>query len=119
MVEVSTTWVARRSRGPAIDRATCSDAGPSGKAEDDDVGAARPAAATSPTNVGPVGAPLRAGDVVADDLVTRPDEVRRQDAAHVAETDEADRRHGQPPLCSAARTASSDRRAETPAGAPQ
>ena len=53
------------------------------------------------------------------DMVPGPDEIPRQDAAHVAETDEADRLHGHSSSCSSARTASSDRRAETPAGAPQ
>lgn len=68
---------------------------------------------------GPYRIPPGSGDIVADDIVARRDEVPRQDAAHIAEPDEANRRHSQSSFCSSARTASSDLRAETPAGAPQ
>ena len=61
----------------------------------------------------------RAGDVVGNDVEAGADKIRRKSAAHVAEADEADRRHRQPSFCSSDRTARSDRLAETPAGAPQ
>ena len=119
MVEVSTTWSTRRC-GSCGDRPRH----PLGRiavgqAQHDDVGAAGQLGRRSATNAAPVGVPLRSGDVVADDVVARADEVRRQDAAHVAEADEADRRHRQPSLLCRRAPASSARRAETPAGAPQ
>ena len=88
------------------------------KAEDDEVGAARQLGQVN-DELGPCGAPTRSGNVVAQDLVTRLDKIPRQDAAHVAEADEADRLDAHSSSRSSARTASSDRRAETPAGAPQ
>ena len=78
-----------------------------------------PASSATSSRTGPRRAPTRSRDVVAHDTVAGPDEIPRQDAAHVAETDEANRLHGHSSFCSSARTASSDRRAETPAGAPQ
>ncbi len=63
--------------------------------------------------------PPGSGDVVADDIVARSHEVGRQDAAHVAEADETNGRHGHPSFWSSARSARSAFLAETPAGAPQ
>ncbi len=56
---------------------------------------------------------------MADDIVAHSHEVGRQDAAHVAQTDETNCRHGHPSFCSSARSARSALLAETPAGAPQ
>jgi hypothetical protein len=89
-----------------------------GKAEDDDVGPARQLGQVT-DELGSRRAPLRSGNVVAHDRVARLDEIPRQDASHVAEADEADRVDAHSRACSSARTASRDRRAETPAGAPQ
>ena len=89
-----------------------------GQAQDDDVGAAGQLGQVLGEHR-PGRVPLRPGDVVADDVVAGADEIRRQDAAHVAEADEADGRHAQSVALLFGAHGQHDRRAETPAGAPQ
>ncbi len=117
MVDVSTTAVTRRATTPRISPTTDSLARPSGR-----LSTITSAARGELTDVGPVGRAL--GDALGSDHVvghhgvTARHQVRRQHAAHVAQADEPDGRHRQPPARSA-RTARISRRAATAAGAPQ
>ncbi len=111
-------WVARRCGASAIDSCDSLRDAAVRKAEDDDIGTARQLRQVT-DELGSRRAPTGPRNIVALDLVAGLDEIPRQDAAHIAETDEADRLDAHSSLSSWARTASRDRRAETPAGAPQ
>ena len=87
-----------------------------GEAEHDDLGGATHVVERR-REAGALGVARRTGQVVRDHVEARPDEVLGEDAAHVAQADEADRRRAHLP--SSARTAWRARLAESPAGAPQ
>ncbi len=116
-VDVSTTAVTRRASVRARARATCSDAGASGRLHTT-TSTRRAISSTVATNTAPVRVGGGAGDVECDDFEPRIDEVGRQDAAHVAQADDADQLVGHVPSCSA-RTDWSARLADSPAGPPQ
>ncbi len=109
--------VVRLRSNEAMVRATSSDAAPSGRLQTMIVGVTRHLGQVADEH-GTVGIAGIAGDVVGHDVVARFDEVAGQGTPHIAQTDHADRRHGQCFSCSA-RTAWSARFAALPAGAPQ